>query len=242
MAGKLINRFQIVILSMLFLTLLSSCNNKIEDKNEDRNPYNLDIIDNIDDYNKMVEAEPEKALVDIEAVIPGVVLDIRYATENNLVRKWFYEEPNAFLRKAAAEALADIQSKLKEQGLAIKVFDAYRPYSATLKFYEVYPDTNFVAAPWRGSVHNRGCAIDLTLIDLNTGAELEMPTLFDDFTEKAGHAYMDLTPEALKNRAILHDAMIDGGFLQYDPEWWHYNYTGWENYGLMNIDFDKLTK
>jgi D-alanyl-D-alanine dipeptidase len=119
-------------------------------------------------------------------------------------------------------------------------YHAYRPYAATLEFYKVYPDTNFVAAPWRGSMHNRGCAVDVTLVDLKTKEELEMPTAFDDFTVKAGQFCMDLPSQAIRNRKLLRDIMIKYGFLQYNPEWWHFNFKGWENFELMDISFEEL--
>jgi D-alanyl-D-alanine dipeptidase len=109
-----------------------------------------------------------------------------------------------------------------------------------VKFYEVYPDTNFVAAPWKGSVHNRGCAVDLTLVILQTGKQLEMPTPFDDFTEKAAHSYMNLPDQVLKNRQILKDIMTKHGFLIYEAEWWHYDFKDWKSYKLMDISFEEL--
>ena len=122
----------------------------------------------------------------------------------------------------------------------MKIFDAYRPYAVTLKFFEVYPDTTFVASPQKGSKHNRGCAIDLTLVDLRSGNELEMPTAFDDFTEKATHAYMNLTKEALKNRQMLREIMSSYGFIPYESEWWHYDYKNWRNYQIMDLSFEEL--
>ncbi len=115
-------------------------------------------------------------LVDLQKYIPGVVLDIRYADTNNFTGTKIYTQPRAFLRKPAADSLLKIQQILAEKGLGLKIYDAYRPYAATLYFYEVYPDTTFVAAPWKGSIHNRGCAVDLSIINLESGSELKMPT------------------------------------------------------------------
>ncbi len=221
-----------LVKAITFCTAPGNENHNYEEK--------LGVISNPRMYHKMVQTQPENALVDIEEIIPGVVLDIRYATKNNFTGKRIYKSPKAYLRLPVAEALKNVQSELNTMGLAIKVFDAYRPYSATVKFYEVYPDTNFVAAPWHGSRHNRGCAVDLTLIDQKSGQELEMPTPFDDFSEKAHHDYMDLSPDAIKNRALLKNIMIKHGFSVYDYEWWHYDFIGWEKFELMNIPFEEL--
>jgi D-alanyl-D-alanine dipeptidase len=188
----------------------------------------------------LIQKAPASKLVDLEKVIKGVVLDIRYATTNNFTHQVIYPAPKAFARKIVAEALVKIQAELNQKGLGMKIFDAYRPYAVTLKFFEVYPDTTFVASPKKGSKHNRGCAIDLTLIELKSGKELEMPTAFDDFTEKAMHAYMKLTPEALKNRQILREVMSRYGFIPYESEWWHYDFKDWRNYQIMDLSFEEL--
>jgi len=221
---------------VLILFLSSSCEQKIIKKN----PYQLNIIDDLDVYKELIIQDPDKELVDLEVFIPGIILDIRYAGLNNFTEEIIYRSPKAYVRRPVAQALKGVQDELLTMGLAIKVFDAYRPYAATLKFYEVYPDTVFVAAPWRGSVHNRGCAIDLTLVNLDTGFELEMPTSFDDFTESASHNYSDLTERQLKNRKILSTIMIKHGFTLYVNEWWHYNYKDYKKYELMNIYFEEL--
>lgn len=182
-------------------------------------------------------------MVDLSLFVKGITLDVRYATTNNFTGEQIYEAPLAFVRQPVAEALKNVSEELALYGLGIKVFDAYRPYSATLKFYEVMKgDTNFVAAPWKGSRHNRGCAVDVTLIDINTGVELPMPTAFDDFTEKAAVDYPDLPDELLKNRKLLIDIMTKYGFETYAWEWWHYDFSGWENFDLMDISFESLHK
>ena len=124
------------------------------------------------EYLKIVAKDSTRALIDLPAFIPGLVLDIRYATTNNFTGEKIYNLARAYARRPVAEALKKVQAELKTQGLGIKIFDAYRPYKATVKFYEVYKDTTYVASPYKGSRHNRGCALDLTLIDLKTGKEL----------------------------------------------------------------------
>lgn len=219
----------------MFLCLLASCNSSVKSYE-----HELGVISNPRMYHQLAEDFPEKKLVDLETFIPGIALDIRYADKNNFTGRRIYPSAKAYLRLPAAMALKKVQDELGQQGLGLKVFDAYRPYEATVKFYQVYPDTNFVAAPWKGSRHNRGCAVDVTLIDLDSGEELEMPTPFDDFTEKAGHNYNDLPMQVIKNRNLLRQAMTSNGFLIYEFEWWHYDFAGWEQFELLNIPFDEL--
>jgi zinc D-Ala-D-Ala dipeptidase len=202
--------------------------------------HELGVISNPRMYHKIIEDTPEKKLVDLETFIPGITLDIRYAGRNNFTGSKIYKKAKAYLRLPAAKALKNIEESLNKQGLGLKVFDAYRPYSATLKFYEVFPDTNFVAAPWHGSRHNRGCAVDVTLISLETGEELPMPTHFDDFSEKAGHTFMDLPDTVLKNRKLLAETMTNNGFSMYPYEWWHYDFNQWKLYELLNLPFEEL--
>lgn len=221
----------------IFLLGIYSCNKK-----SSNNQYGLNIIQNFDRYKSIADKNPDKAFVDFETYIPGVVLDIRYATKNNFTKQKIYDSPRAFARKPVAEALKDIQVQLNEKGLGLKVFDAYRPYSATVKLYEAYPDTNFVAAPWNGSRHNRGCAVDVILVDLESGEQLPMPTPFDDFTEKAAPSYMQLPDSIITNRQVLIDVMTQNGFSTYPYEWWHFDYKDWENYNLMDLSFEELDR
>jgi len=130
-------------------------------------------------YTADIKKHPETKLVEINKYIPGIALDIRYATTNNFTHKVMYPQARAFARLPVVMALKQVQDELKTQGLALKIYDAYRPYAITVKFYETARDTNFVADPRKGSKHNRGCAIDLSVIDLKTGKELDMPTGFD---------------------------------------------------------------
>jgi len=224
---------------ILALVLLTGCKERPTTE-KDPNPYGLEIIANTNDYLETVEADSSNLLVNLETYIPNIVMDIRYATDNNFTGTTIYTAPKAWLRKEAADSLLKIQNILNEQGLGIKVFDAYRPYAATLYFYEVYKDTTFVAAPWEGSIHNRGGAIDLTLVNLETGQELEMPTSFDEFSEKAAHSYSDLPENVIANREKLLQIMTNNGFTMYENEWWHYNIKGRDKYALLDISFEEL--
>lgn len=182
----------------------------------------------------------DKKLVELKKYIPGLVLDIRYATDNNFTGQKVYEQAKAFARLPVAKALKNIQAELRSKGLGLKIYDAYRPYAITVKFYEIAKDTTFVADPRKGSRHNRGCAIDLTLLYLKTGKELDMPTGYDDFTAKAAANYTGLSPQKLHTRSLLRAIMEKHGFAIYPSEWWHYDFKGWEKFELLDVPFALL--
>jgi len=188
-------------------------------------------------YAADIKHNPETRLVEIKKYIPGIALDIRYATANNFTHHRMYPQARAFARLPVVLALKDVQEELKAKGLGLKIYDGYRPYSITEKFYEIAADTNFVADPRKGSKHNRGCAIDLSLIDLKTGKELDMPTGFDSFSRKAAANYPDLTPLQIANRELLKNVMQAHGFKVIATEWWHYDFNGWAKYPLLDIPF-----
>jgi zinc D-Ala-D-Ala dipeptidase len=194
------------------------------------------------EYTEVIKTDPNKTLIDLESFVPGLVLDIRYATPNNFTGEKIYNLAKAYARKPVAEALLKIQHELKTKGLGIKIFDAYRPYKATVKFYEVYRDTTYVASPYRGSRHNRGCALDLTVIDLKTGNELEMPTGYDSFKKEAWPRTPVADPTIRANRALLIEVMEKYGFKVNASEWWHFDFIGWKNYEVLDIDFEQLQK
>ena len=191
-------------------------------------------------YSSQVKKSPANQLVEIIDYVPGVKLDIRYATTNNFTEEIIYNSPKAFVRQPVAKSLRIIQESLNKQGLGLVIFDAYRPYSATVKFYEIYKDTNYVASPWKGSRHNRGAAVDVSLVDLETGEELQMPTGYDNFSEAAHPDYNNLPENVLKNREILINEMQNHGFRVYPYEWWHFDFIGWEAYDLMDLSFEEL--
>lgn len=194
----------------------------------------------IDRYKKQVKANPDKQLVEIKKYIPEIILDLRYATRDNFMHRRMYATGKAFARLPVVKALQQVEAELKGQGLGLKIYDAYRPYSVTVNFYEMAPDTNFVADPRKGSKHNRGCAIDLSLINLKTGKELDMPTGFDSFSRKAGANYMNLPPQQIANRELLKTVMAKYGFKVLSTEWWHYDFMGWAGYELLDIPVQSL--
>jgi D-alanyl-D-alanine dipeptidase len=206
-----------------------------------QNKYGLKATDYAT-YLQHAKADPKKELIDLEKFVPGLVLDIRYATKNNFTGEQIYNLAKAYARKPVAEALKKIQASLKPRGLGIKIFDAYRPYKATVRFYEVYHDTTYVASPYRGSRHNRGCALDLTVIDLKTGKELEMPTTYDSFKKEAWPTSVVKDPVVRENRRMLIEVMEKNGFKVNSSEWWHFDFIGWKNYEVLDIDFEELIK
>lgn len=203
--------------------------------------YGLKVT-NLKEYQVSIKLNPKKELIDLEKYIPGIVLDIRYATTNNFTGEKIYNLAKAYARKPVADAVKRAQAELQKQGLGIKIFDAYRPYKATVRFYEVYKDTTYVASPYKGSRHNRGCAIDMTLIDLKTGEELKMPTGYDSFQKEAWPSTPIKDPEARKNRARIIQVMEKQGFKVNGSEWWHFDFIGWRNYEVLDIDFEELAK
>jgi zinc D-Ala-D-Ala dipeptidase len=191
-------------------------------------------------YQGKIADSPDYKLVEIKKYVPGIALDIRYATTNNFMHKRMYNEAKAFTRLPVAKALKAVEAELKKKGLGLKIYDAYRPYAVTVKFYEMAHDTNFVADPRKGSRHNRGCAIDLTVIDLKTGKELDMPTGFDSFSPKAADGYANLPKNEIANREMLKSVMQAHGFKIYRTEWWHYDFDGWQKFALLDIPFEKI--
>jgi len=191
-------------------------------------------------YREKIIGSPDLKLVEIKKFIPDIVLDIRYATTNNFMHRQMYKEAKAFARLPVAKALKAVEAELKKNGLGLKIYDAYRPYSVTVDFYERVHDTNFVADPRKGSRHNRGCAIDLTIIDLKTGKELDMPTGYDSFSKKAAANYPDLPKNEIDNRELLKSIMEAHGFKINRSEWWHYDYNGWANFALLDIPFAEI--
>jgi D-alanyl-D-alanine dipeptidase len=172
-------------------------------------------------------------LIDLLAVDSTIILDIRYATTNNFTKQKVYSAARCKLRREAAESLKSVQHELHKLGLGLKMYDGYRPLSVQKKFWEIMPDDRFVANPAKGSRHNRGAAVDLTLVD-SLGNELEMPTPYDDFTEKAARNYMNIPPRVIANRALLEHAMTKHGYLPMPSEWWHFDFKGWQRFEIMD--------
>ena len=186
----------------------------------------------------------EAHLVELITLDNTIKLDIRYATDNNFVGKTVYPEARAFLQKPAAKALLRVHKKLRKQGLGVVIFDGYRPWTITKLFWEVTPEDKrkFVANPEKGSKHNRGCAVDLSVYDLKTGLPINMPSGFDEFTERASPDYTGGTQKERSNRDMLRKLMENEGFTVNANEWWHFDYKNWEDYAIYDISFADAAK
>jgi zinc D-Ala-D-Ala dipeptidase len=172
-------------------------------------------------------------LVDIQTIAPDIVLDMRYATANNFLKAPVYPAARCLLRAPVAQALKAAQADLRTQGLGLKLYDCYRPLSVQSAMWKILPDSRYVANPATGSRHNRGAAVDLTLVDAQ-GKELEMPTEFDDFSELAGRDSEVMTAAARRNVDTLTTAMERQGYTSIVTEWWHYDGPNWKRFGILN--------
>ncbi len=183
-------------------------------------------------------------LVDLERVVPRLRLDVRYATTANFMGAAFYSQARAFLQAPAARALADVADSLAAYGYGLVVYDAYRPWAVTWAFWEATPADlhQYVANPAKGSRHNRGCAVDLGLYHLDTGALAEMPSEYDEFTRRADPYYDGGTSLARWHRGLLRRAMEMQGFSVNPDEWWHFDYRGWDAYPILNVPFEALDR
>jgi zinc D-Ala-D-Ala dipeptidase len=178
-------------------------------------------------------------LVNVQSINPRILIDIRYATSNNFIGKPVYSCAKCFLRRKVAMKLDLIQKKLEKIGLGLKLWDGYRPLSVQKIFWETFPDERYVASPSRGSRHNRGAAVDLTLVD-KEGKELRMPTDFDDFSLKAHRDYERLPKDVLYNRLLLENIMAEQGFIPLPTEWWHFDDADGEKYPIEDRPLEDL--
>jgi len=190
------------------------------------------------------ENKREAHLVELITLDSTIKLDIRYATDKNFVGRAVYPEGRAFLQKPAAKALLRVHKKLKKQGLGLVIFDGYRPWTITKLFWNVVPEDKrkFVADPAKGSKHNRGCAVDLSVYDLKTGELIDMPSGYDEFTERASPNYAGGTPQQRANRDMLRKLMEDESFTVNPNEWWHFDFKNWQQYAIYDISFAEAEK
>jgi D-alanyl-D-alanine dipeptidase len=176
-------------------------------------------------------------LVEIIKISPKIRIELVYATPRNFTGKAIYPpSARALLVARAAERLHKVQMALEKRKLGLKIYDAYRPLSAQKILWQICPDIRFVADPSIGSKHNRGTAVDVTLVDA-LGRELPMPTPYDEFTERAHRSYRGCTSEEAKARDSLGQAMVERGFLPYSHEWWHFDDPDWESYPILDLPF-----
>lgn len=181
-------------------------------------------------------------LVDLTTLDPSIRLDIRYAGSDNFMGLKLYERPAAYLQRPAAQALARAAKALEARGYGLLIHDAYRPWFVTWMFWEATPpeDHMFVADPAKGSRHNRGCAVDLTLYDLKTGKPVDMPGRYDEMSARSYADFIGGTTKQRALRAVLREAMVAEGFEVYPEEWWHFDHGDWRGYGIGTRTFSAL--
>jgi serine beta-lactamase-like protein LACTB len=221
---------------------------------EDGNTFHIQPLKPVADLRKeaLAASPPEEKgrfrkpdLVDVTTVVPTIKLDLRYATDNNFMSTALYPaSAKAYLQKPAAEALAEANKILSARGYGLLIHDAYRPWYVTKMFWDATPEKlrHFVADPAKGSRHNRGCAVDLTLYDLQTGKPIEMVSGFDEFSDRAYPDYLGGTSRQRWHRDILRQAMEAARFTVYEAEWWHFDYKDWREYGILNKTFEELAR
>jgi D-alanyl-D-alanine dipeptidase len=183
-------------------------------------------------------------LIDLTGLDPLIRLDIRYATPNNFLGTPLYTEARAVMQRSAAEALERAHRQLQKQGYGLLIHDGYRPWAVTWIFWQATPADKhqFVANPATGSRHNRGCAVDLTLYDLKTGRPADMPSLYDEMTERASPNYTGGSADQRRLRDLLRAAIEAEGFTVDSNEWWHFDYKEWRRYQIGNVGFDAVAR
>jgi zinc D-Ala-D-Ala dipeptidase len=204
---------------------------------------------------KLREPEPEPepelkaqptlpgGLVELTKLDASIRLDIRYATPNNFTRRQLYDQARAFLIQPAVQALLRAHKAAQQQGFGLTIYDAYRPWRITKALWDATPagpKKNYVANPKKGSKHNRGCAVDLTLHKLDSGEQAAMPSGYDEFSLRAHRSFTAASAEALANRDLLEMLMEAQGFRGASNEWWHFDFIGWEKYPVQDISFEEL--
>lgn len=181
-----------------------------------------------------LESLPDTLFVRLADYSPNFSYDLRYATQDNFLQRKVYDCGECYVRVITARALIEANETLLKQGLHLHFFDCYRPRSVQYEMWEIMPDPHYVANPDKGSIHNRGGAVDITLAGMDN-RPLDMGTPFDHFGEEAHHAYADLPEEVLENRRLLREVMEAHGFWTIRTEWWHFNLQAASHY--PNADF-----
>jgi D-alanyl-D-alanine dipeptidase len=221
--------------------------------NENGSSFRINPLKPADELRKIaLAATPPKEegnflkpdLVDLSTLDKSIKFDVRYATTNNFVGEKFYTQARAFLQRPAAEALLQSHRWLRQFGFGLLIHDAYRPWYVTRMFWDATPDDKkiFVADPSQGSRHNRGCAVDLTLYDLNTGNQVEMTGGYDEMSERSYPGFPGGTSLERWHRDLLGQAMSMRGYTVYQFEWWHFDYKDWKQYPIGTKTFEELNQ
>lgn len=227
----------------IFITCiwLVSCSSKPEEVKEftlpETDQVEVNSTDSLEVQKKVIVEISDTSFVQLNTISTSFKYDFRYATENNFLKEKVYECQICLLRKEVATALNKANIEFQKFGYTICLFDCYRPLDVQKKMWEIYPDGRYVANPHKnGSIHNRGGAVDVTLVDTN-GIQLDMGTDFDHFGKKAHHDYKELPDTVLANRIFLAETLEKHGFARLSTEWWHYNFGSSKKYPLSNFPF-----
>jgi zinc D-Ala-D-Ala dipeptidase len=224
------------IYKALFVFLLTF--NQIKAQNV--NQHGLLVITSKRFYKKQCKINPQLKMVNLKTFLPNAVFDLRYATTNNFMHQSFYPpKQSAFVRLPIAKALQAVQAELQLQNKSLKFFDAYRPYAVTQKMWLQIQDERYVANPKFGSGHNKGIAVDITIVDNTTQppTELDMGTNFDNFSDTAHHTFTNLSAKIIENRLLLKTLMQKHGFKALQTEWWHYSWLKPEGFDVLDLIF-----
>ena len=213
----------IIALSFCFSSLLTFVSCKSTYLDSKKSLVLLDITKEAD----------SNAFVNLRNYSNDFVFDMKYATADNFLKEKVYPCDECFLRVKTVKALLEANKSFIEKGFKIKLYDCYRPRAIQKKMWRIVPDANFVANPKKGSIHNRGGAVDISLVD-SLGLEVDMGTRFDFFGEEASHNYQNLSDEILANRKLLKEIMLQNNFKIFESEWWHYNLNGSNNDEVSN--------
>ena len=234
-------RFQLQIAAVFAVIFSTSITTYAQDTS--LNKYGLWVIKDAKTLSNGIMHDSNKQMIDIKKLAPTIVLDLRYATTNNFMHKKLYPAvTTTYVRLPAAKALQHVQSELHDLGFGLKIFDAYRPYSVTEEMWEPIKDERYVADPKKGSGHNRGIAVDLTIINLITKEELPMGTGFDNFSDTAHQTFTALPEQILHNRYLLKNLMEKNGFKPLETEWWHYFLPNANAFEILDVSFKSLRK
>lgn len=231
------------IIWVLALLFLIGCKDKPSKKEEIKMPaqefVNVDTVETAKPVNRAIALEElaDTTFVRLADYSDDFMYDLRYATTNNFLKSKVYDCPECYTRVKTAKALLKANAALMGKGYKIKFFDCYRPNSVQYKMWKIVPNPQYVANPDKGSIHNKGGAVDITLATLD-GKELDMGTDFDFFGKRAYHDNYDLPQEILDNRILLKEIMEDHGFWSIRTEWWHYNLSAATNDKVANFKWE----
>jgi len=219
-----------VLFFILFYFLFFNCQSQIAITTVQNNVILDTILPKAFDISKLINS----SFLDITKIDSTFIIEMPYATQDNFLKQQVYDCQSCYLRKKTALALVKANNKLKQLGYHIKIYDCYRPLDVQKKMWTIVSDPKYVANPATGSIHNRGGAVDITLVDANN-MELNMGTKFDFFGEEASHNFKNLPDAVLKNRKLLKKILTKSGFQSIDSEWWHYNLKGAKRMPISNF-------